>query len=312
MNDQQENRLSRNEKITSFLDKHKDELNATPAIGAALLPQLIALNQKMRSDDEHAVQDNTGYADSKEDTEEKLENMTDHVGSGLESYADDADDFVLMNSVEFTLSQIQAFRDNRLLQYAQFVYGKATDKNIQPVLTADHNISVEDIETLGKLIGNYETALPLPQQTKGESVAWGKQVDRDLAEADKILVRIRRKMSTYRTTNILLFDGFQAVDSVDDTGSHKSKERTISAGKTESALTLSSFSASAPIGLQNTGSKALRFALYEKGKASGDPVTVNGGTSLSTTLGNLGSSGDELMVINDDAVTDGSYIINYQ
>lgn len=306
MTDQQENRLSRNEKVNAFLIKNKNGLAAIPAISATLQPQLAAIIKKMRDDDEHAVQDNTGYGDNKEDIEGKLENMADHVGSGLESYADDKDDFILMNSVEFTLSQIQGFRDNRLLQYAQFVFGKASDKMIQPVLISDHNITADDITTLGTLIESYETASPLPQQMKGESVAWGKQVDRDLAEADKILVRIRRKMNTFRTTNTLLFDAFTAVDSIDDTGSHKGKDETIAGGATFSVGSFA-YEAGKTFSLQNTGSGNLQLAMFKDGIQTGTPLLVSPGVKAVGTLSDLGTEGDELKIINKSTGA-GSYI----
>ena len=308
MTDQQENRLSRHEKVNAFLIKNKNELAAIPAISATLQPQLAAIIKKMRDDDEHAVQDNTGYGDSKEDIEGKLENMADHVGSGLESYADDKDDFILMNSVEFTLSQIQGFRDNRLLQYAQFVFGKASDKTIQPMLISDHNITADDITTLGTLIESYETASPLPQQMKGESVAWGKQVDRDLAEADKILVRIRRKMNTFRTTNPLLFDTFTAVDKIDDTGSHKSKETVAGAGKTVSIATFV-YNAATTLSLTNTGTEKLSLSVYKNSVHTGTTAEINAGETLSSTLGNMAPDGDELQLTNTGSNT-GSYIFS--
>ena len=181
MTDQQENRLSRAEKVASFLGTHQTDLAATPAISATLLPQLSNAIDKMSSDDGQAVQDNTGYAAEKEDAQINLENMTDHVGSALESYADDTDDFILMNSVEFTISQIQAFRDSRLLQYAKFVRDKANDATIKPVLIAEQNITQNDFDNLDLYIKTFEDIDPKPQQMKGETVAWGKLADRDLA-----------------------------------------------------------------------------------------------------------------------------------
>ncbi len=304
MNDQQENRLSRAEKVETFLLQHKDDLKATPAVTATLLPQLSTAIEKMRSDDEKAVADNTGYGESKEETETALENMTDHIGSAIESYADDEEDFVLQNSVEFTLSQIQGFRDNRLIQYAQFVLDTAMSEAIKPSLIAEHNIKEEDINSLKNLIDKYTMQAAQPLQKKGEAVAWGKLVDRDLADIDAVLNKVRRKMNTYRYTNRFLFDAFTAVDNIDDTGSHKGKEETIAPGETVTVATFL-YNAATSFSLVNTGTTGLSLAMYKNGSQTGTPVLVMAGNKASGTLSELGTDGDELRISNQGNTTGG-------
>ena len=307
MNDQQENRLSRAGKVEAFLQQHITDLKATPAITATLQPQLSAAIEKMRADDEQAVADNTGYAEGKGDDEISLENLLDHVGSAIESYADDVDDFVLQNSVEFTLSQIQAFRDNRLMQYGQFVYDTATREDIRPHLIAEHNITDEDLNKLQNTIKKYTGEAALPQQKRGEASAWGKLVDRDLADIDVTLNKLRRKMNTYRYTNRFLFDAFTAVDSVDDTGSHKANEETVGAGETQTALSFM-YDAAATIGFENTGITLLTFTMYNKGVAVGTPLPVPKGNTIAVKIGDIAPAGDEWKVTNNGSSA-GSYII---
>ena len=309
MNDQQENRLSRAGKVEAFLQQHTTDLKATPAITATLQPQLSAAIEKMRADDEQAVADNTGYAEGKGDDEISLENLTDHIGSALESYADDADDFVLQNSVEFTLSQIQGFRDNRLIQYAQYVLDTASSEAIKPVLVAEHNITEEDLNRLKDLIKKYTGEAALPQQKRGEASAWGKLVDRDLADIDVTLNKLRRKMNTYRYTNRFLFDAFTAVDNVDDTGSHKASEETVGAGETKSALSFT-YNAAATIGFENTGVTTLQFTLYNKGAAAGTPLQVLKGNTIAVKVSDISPAGDEWRVTNLSDASAGSYIIH--
>jgi hypothetical protein len=308
MTDEQENRLSRAEKVETFLILHKSDIAATPALSSALLPQLTTANGKMNSDDALAVQDNTGYAEQKAEIRTNLENLTDHVGSGVESYADDADDFVLQNSVEFTISQIQGFRDNRLAQYAQFVVDKASDATIKAALIAEHNITQGDIDTLSSSLKSFTEIEAKPQQMRGETVAYGKLVDRDLADIDVILGKIRRKMNTYRYTNRLLFDAFTATDNIDDTGSHKKDDVTVGMGETKSALSFT-YDAAASIGIENTGKGPLDFQVYDKGVATGSIITILPGNAVNTKLGDLAPSGDELKVTNKSLTAVGSYII---
>lgn len=310
MNDVQLNRLARAQKVSQFLADHETDLTPTPIITATFKTQLDDRIAQVLNDDALATQDNTGNAAEKSETRTLLEESVYHVASGLVSYADDTNDFVMQNTFDFTISQIQGFRDSRLQQFAHTVHAKASDAAIAAVLETDHNVSAADLTELSSTSKDFDEQIGAPLEKRAESVAYGKLVDRDLSAVEETLDKIRRKMSTYRKTNRLLFDMFTEVDKIDDFG-HGGKSSDISgsvnAGETKVvASPIYPYNAGANITLQNTGTVPLTFTVYLGGTPQGTGVTVNAGTTLTTTWGALAASGDALMVTNSNGVP-GSY-----
>ena len=308
MNDVQTNQLGRAQKDAQFLTDHAANLTATPEIAATLLPELQAAIQKVLDDDALATQDNTGNAAGKSDVRLALEESVFHVAMGLVSYADDQDDFVMQNMFDFTISDIEHFRDSRLQQYAQSVHTAASGAAVAAALAADHNVSAADITDLNTDIGDFSDVIATPLEKRAESVAYGKLVDRDLVAVNQVLDKVRRKMRTYRKTNRLLFDMFTATDTIDDFGHGKTGSTisgSVGVGETKQVV-LITYDAAAGITMQNTGVVLLDFSLYLAGTAQGTPISVAAGTTVTTTMGALATDGNELRVHNG-AATAGTF-----
>lgn len=299
MTDIQENRLSRAEKVKQFLINNAASLTATPEIAATLLPALTVAIEKTRADDALATEDTSGQSDKKDELRNMLEESAFHISSAIASYADDIDDFVLMNAVDFTISQLEKFRDEHLLQFCDYLLLKANDATINSAIIHSHNVTAGNITELQNTTDDYRRNIAGPGLARGTKVAYGKLVDRDLDNIDDILDKIRRKMRTYRFTNRLLYDTFVAIDKIDDTGAHHSGvSGTANPGETKLVTNIDPFDTATTIKLQNKGTKALEFAVHKSGAATGSAISVAGGSTLNTTLGAFASEGDSLYVHN--------------
>ena len=308
MTDIQENRLSRAEKVKDFLNTHAADLTATPEIAATLLPALTAAIEKTRSDDALATEDSTGYAEKKSGLRSTLEESAFHISSAIASYADDIDDFVLMNAVDFTISDLQSFRDERMLQFCDYLLIKATDATINSAIIHSHNVSAGDITGLQNNTDDYRRNIASPGVARGAKVAYGKLVDRDLKGIDDTLDKIRRKMRTYRFTNRLLYDTFVAIDKIDDTGAHHSAiTGNVAAGQSV-AINAIAYDAAATLKLQSTGTGALDFQFALSGSPMGSIITVAGGSTVTILMQNMAPGGDSITVKNNSSV-EGNYRI---
>jgi hypothetical protein len=314
MDDKQTNQLGQAEKVVTFLTDHAKELTPTPEVISKLLPELQANIQETLDNDALATQDNTGHTEDKGDDRVNLEDAVFHVSTGLVSYADDTDDFVLQNMIEFPISTIQGFRDMRLAQYAETILDKVTNPTVAAALADKHNVVADDITELQTLATNFKSKIATPLEKRAEAVAYGKLVDRNLAAVKQTLEKIRRKMKTYRKTNRLLFDMFEAVDVTDDYGQGGSSSNTISGtvgmGETKQAIPLDTYTATQAITLNNKGTVALIFIAYLQGTAVGTSITVAPGISIKTRLGTLASNADAIFVQNTNTTVVGSYSVS--
>lgn len=216
MKDVFENQLSRAQKVNEFITSHAADLTATPEIASTLQPQLQAAIIQTQTDDSKASEDDTGYATQKEDIRLQLNEAAFHVSTGLVSYGDDHDDFVMMNMFDFPISSMQHFRDTHIAQFAQDVISKASNATIAAELVTNHNVSAADVTAVSTLLAQFNTAISKPRAHIGEKSAYVKQVARDVRGIIDILNRIVRKMATYRSSNRLLFDAFGACNAIDD------------------------------------------------------------------------------------------------
>lgn len=311
MNDVQTNQLGRAQKVNQFLQEKLAQLAATPDLNATLQPTLAAAITKANDSDNHAVQDDSGEAATKSEERTALEESSDHLSSGLVSYGDDTNDFVLMQMFDFPISTIEGFRDNRLLEYAKSVSEKVAVATIATALAASHNVSAADITAHNTNITNFETDIATPITRKAERTAWGKQVDRDITAVNDTLEKIRRKMRTYRKTNRLLFETFAATDTIDDFG-HGGSGGTVSGTVNFSSTVLAaniSYNGSAAVTLQNTGATPLNFQMYKSGAPIGTAITVAAANTAPSTMGKMAPDGDSIYVINNSTTSTGSYTI---
>ncbi len=302
MDDKQSNQVGRAQKDATFLTSHAADLTATPEIGTTLLPLLKTQIETALDNDALATQDNTGHTEDKSDDRTNLEDAVFHVATGLVSYADDAEDFVLQNMIEFPVSAIQGFRDIRLAQYAETVLDKVAVPAIATALAAKHNVTTAAITELQTLTTNFKNKIAIPLEKRAEAAAYGKLVDRNISAINQTLDKIRRKLNTYRKTNRLLYDMFEAVDVLDSFGQGGSASNTISgtigAGETKQAIPITAFAATTPVKLLNKGTTTLAFIAYLNGVANGTLVTVPAGATVQTNLGALANNADAIYVQN--------------
>ncbi|HRH59481.1 MAG TPA: hypothetical protein PL045_02875, partial [Chitinophagaceae bacterium] len=281
---------------------------ATPEIAATLLPALTVAIEKTRADDALATEDTSGQSDKKDELRNMLEESAFHISSAIASYADDIDDFVLMNAVDFTISQLEKFRDEHLLQFCDYLLLKANDATINSAIIHSHNVTAGNITELQNTTDDYRRNIAGPGLARGTKVAYGKLVDRDLDNIDDILDKIRRKMRTYRFTNRLLYDTFVAIDKIDDTGAHHSAiTGDLAAGQTV-AINAIAYDAAATLKLQSTGTGALDFQFTLSGSPSGSIITVAGGSTVTILMQNMAPAGDSITVKNNSSV-EGNYRI---
>lgn len=312
MDDKQDNRLKRADKVNLFLTTNAAQLTATPLIGTTLQPALAAAITKTSNDDMLATMDTTGEAVNKSTLAKNLVEEVFHISSGLVSYADDTNDFLLMNMVQFVISDIENFRDDRLLQFCDFVFDKANDATIKAALIAEHNVTATEIAELQTNTNAYRLVIAAPAFDRSTKVAYGKLVDRDLTDIDDILNRIRIKMRTYRKTNRLLYDTFVATDTVDDTGSHNSAVfNGIVPPSTSAKITAITFSAGNQIKFENLAQTSLIFTIFKYGSPIGSDLTVAANATTTITMGAMASDGDELHVKNTSNSLTGTYKVSF-
>lgn len=306
MNDNLENHLNRAEKVSLFLGEHASELLDSLA---ALKIILDTQKGKILDDDALATVDNTGYTAQKDLLGNNLENSTIKFVDAIVSYADDANDFVLLHMAEFPPSAIQKFRDNRLVEFGRFLYTKATVSAVSADLINFHNITAGDITDFDANINAFRDYIAQPREKIGERSAYTGLVLKDFDDLNHTLDKIRRKMNTYRTSNATLFAIFVAADHIDDTGSSGSSPITGSVAANNSLMVVNiTYDAATTVKLTNSGLVSLEFSVKQNGSAvaGSTTVTVPAGNITNTTIGAMAASGNELWVNNTNGAT-GNY-----
>lgn len=308
MDDVQENHMGRAQKVLQFLILYVASLGATPDLTGILKTSLQNAIQKASDDDAVATANTTGNATAKAAKRSLLELLLDHIAAAIVSYADDIDDFVLMNMLQFNFAAIQGMRDDRFLQLCEFVLAKANDATIKAAIIASHNVTAQQVTDFAAHTADYRILLPAPTFARSEKKALGKLVDRDFAGIEEILSRIRIKMRVYRQTNQTMYEVFLAADSIDDTGSHAPDvfEGSVGISSSKEVGELS-YRSDAQIKIENTGFVALIFTLFLAGSPTGTDATVAAGATLTITMGSLATNGDSLHVKNNDASMTGNY-----
>lgn len=218
MNDVLANYVSRGQKVADFITDHTADLTATPDVTGTLGTALQEAIGKANEDDSKASADTTGYAEQKQQLRTQLQDDTFHLSSALVSYADDNNNFVMMNMFDFSYAALSKFRENRLISFAEQVLAQATDATVLAALKTNHNVTDDDITAEEDDIEGFNTFLAKPKQQTGEKSAWNKQVERDVQLVNDTVERIARKMATYRKTNPFLYDAFEAIHKIDDMG----------------------------------------------------------------------------------------------
>ncbi|MFP5042307.1 hypothetical protein [Parasediminibacterium sp. JCM 36343] len=195
------------------------------------------------------------------------------------------------------------------MEFAKYVLGKAQPTAVATVLAASHNVSAADITDLSGNITSFEAIIAKPLQSKAETQAYGKMVELNLDDLDDILDKIRQDMRSYRKTNRLLFETFEATDVLDVYGKGSSTSvysGSLNAGESK-AVTTFVYASSTPVTLESTSKQAVDFQLYKKGVAVGTAFTVQGNTAATTTLGNIAADGDALFVKNNSTTGGASW-----
>lgn len=298
------NRIGRGNKVVGFVKDNKAKLTSTPNIMGVHVPNIEALIQMALDNDSKATENTTGLAEHKSDEREELEANLFHVCAGLGAYAESVGDQLLSRLINTTASDLQNLRELPLVQFAELVLEKITTP-IAKELEAKFNVSSNDISDLTKSINEFTSYLAKPRQAIAVKKAYREMAILNVKEIDDEIEKIARAMGTYKKSNRLLYEIFEATNTIDDLGVGKSSSEgketkgTIDANSTEKILTLTLFDVSNAISLSANGGD-LVFSVQKGGVPIGNKLLVINGTKVKTTLGALATSGDEIVVTNNN------------
>jgi hypothetical protein len=166
-------------------------------------------------------------------------------------------------------------------------------------------VKATDIADLNESVTNFKSYLAKPRQTIAEKKAYREMAIINVDDMETEIAKITRAMGTYKKSNRLLYEIYDATNIIDDLGVGKSSSNgnvtsgKVDANSTVKALTLNQFDASLAITLSAKGADLI-FSVQKGGVTVGNKLLVTNGTSVKTTLGALADEGDELVVINNN------------
>jgi hypothetical protein len=121
------------------------------------------------------------------------------------------------------------------------------------------------------------------------------------------IAKVTRAMGTYKKSNRLLYEIYEATNTIDDLGVGKSTSSgkvssgQIDANSTKSVISFPQFNPAEAITFSAKGGD-LVFSVLKGGVTVGNKLLVIDGTNIKTTLGALNDDGEEIVAINNNGM----------
>lgn len=171
-----------------------DYINTTPPATIALMPDFANLFsnfnadvQLLRSKSESQTSSRIGYRILKTYGKQDLTNYAVFVADCITAYALSIDDFVLLEQMKFTKSDLLKQRDTKTADDAQFILTTATE--LLPNL-ASFGIQQDKLDELTTLIETFNANIPLPRVNINKRKLLTKEIEELISSCDAYLMRM--------------------------------------------------------------------------------------------------------------------------
>ncbi|MBK7149830.1 MAG: hypothetical protein IPH78_13725 [Bacteroidetes bacterium] len=312
MNDIQSDRFSMFLTVNQFLMDHETALNPV----AQIAPLQVALDEHITKITDYAAiqgSDTTGYTEQKSAERMALEQITLKVSRACAAFFLSENQPGKLKLSDFTAAELDRKRDNDLFVDSKWLYTIA--KPVENDLT-DFNSGPVDVENLQKAFKDFFEVLRLPKTKRDEKTASTQMLEREFVAADGVIDQLDIYMSTFETSEPMLYLEYTNARSIDSTGggSQNTKSGTLQGngianvpfadGKIEDDTELTLYN-------NSTGPNAGELQFYFSSTTGGtitDPaktITVQPGSSDAVLVLNMGFSeaNPYLNVFNPNAAT---------
>ena len=304
MNKLLENRISMYYKVKEFFTNNLATL-ATTATG--LTPIVTTFNTKLTELQglvTLADQNNSGYATQKQNNRESLRDKSLAVAGPLWSFAKMNNNEILAAKVWATKSDLDAKRDTDILFWCNRMKNlaiiPANSAGILPL-----GVTAAMLTSLTTSITAFEDLLQEPADRRSEGVAAGKDAETKIVEIDKQLTIIDGVMTSFRTSNSLLYNQYNADRLIDDNAAGIGTPdvvEPIEAGTIESIYNIP-YVDSRKFKLNNTSSETIEWGLSDDASnPTNSLVSINPNTISELRSDTLAPSGDFLIIRNTSTV----------
>ncbi len=214
MNDIQSDRFSMYVTVNQFLTGHPAELSIVMQISQLQ----IALDQHIvKITDYAAIQgsDTTGFTEEKSAERMALEQITLKVSRACAAYFLSVNQPGKLKLSDFTAGELDRKRDNDLFVDSKWLYSIA--KPVETFLT-NFNSGPADVTELQTAYQDFFEVLRLPKAKRDEKTASTQMLDREFVAADAVIDQLDIYMSTFETSEPMLYLEYTNARSIDNTG----------------------------------------------------------------------------------------------
>jgi hypothetical protein len=231
MKDSQENKLSMYEAVLAFLALaiYAPLWSAKPAIVAA---KAFVENSIKRIRLYRLVQERNhkGLTTAKTQVQSGLVNAVLKLIDGLVSYASSVNDQDLLQSINYTKSDLTHERDNNLVDMARVVYTAAEPRAHE---LSEFEVTEADITAVDDLIGQYEIAMPAKRVSVNEQKVATKNIEQEFKSIDLYFRNtFDNLMLQFRTSQPDFYKGYLNARIIINLGTRSKVAKPAVTGKT--------------------------------------------------------------------------------
>ncbi len=215
MQDRQENKLSMYLAVQKVCTDNNGVWSGLPAFVSSFsaFEGKIADIEAVRLIQE---QDTTGIAVDKTELREDLVNKVIEVSTAVQAYASENEDNELLESVNYSRSELLQCRDTILHDRSQLIHDKA-DAIIGSL--GDYGVVAGDLSDLQTLIDDYVAIIPKPRTATSSKKTATEDLELHFKEADGILRNRLDKLSEqFRTSDPEFYTTFHNARMIVDSG----------------------------------------------------------------------------------------------
>ncbi len=159
--------------------------------------------------------DITGFAALKKANKKNMAKKALLVAKPTTTFARDTKKTVLLEEVDFELTDIIKAKNSDALEYCNLIHDRGTDYLSE---MGDYPITIEALEKLDAAINLFDLSMPTPDAAHSEVSAVTKAIDLEIELVDNILLGMDELMVTFKTTETDFYNTYLSARRIIDIG----------------------------------------------------------------------------------------------
>jgi hypothetical protein len=299
MNDREENKYSRNNRIQAFMNAHIALLSADAPALVQLLNNLNILQQEIQNYAIAASDKIKGLTMQKADYRSKMENQALKVSGSMKAYFVLNDDALNAERAHLTKAALHNSRQEGTLYLCENILTMAQEFSAQLIPFGVSAGVLSDFETL---VANYRNCLTETRKDRKKKVAARKNFIAGLKECDTLLIVISGIMTAIKDSHQDLYFRFKDGMRIGKSGGGKGKkpdiEEMIAAGEV-AVIADYTYNKERTFKIRNKSKNALNWGLSElEYQFSNTSHVLNAKSTSKKRSDTLSSKGNFLIVEN--------------